>query len=136
MKDRSEDPSHHERTLLPRSYISFLRERERERERETHTHTHTHIHTQHHDHYHQLIVCRELLVLFSSLCLLIWYNPLVQKPGMTDRGSVSVAVLFYACLYMSAPLRITARRNSLKSSRYFDSCFVKLSRVNLISDSV
>ena len=24
MKDRSEDPSHHERTLLPRSYISLL----------------------------------------------------------------------------------------------------------------
>ena len=24
MKDRSDDPSHHERTLLPRSYISFL----------------------------------------------------------------------------------------------------------------
>ena len=23
MKDRSDDPSHHERTLLPRSYISF-----------------------------------------------------------------------------------------------------------------
>ena len=29
MKDRSDDPSHHERTLLPRSYIS-LRDRERE----------------------------------------------------------------------------------------------------------
>ena len=26
MKDRSEDPSHHERTLLPRSYISLWRE--------------------------------------------------------------------------------------------------------------
>ena len=25
MKDRSDDPSHHERTLLPRSYISLLR---------------------------------------------------------------------------------------------------------------
>ena len=25
MKDRSDDPSHHERTLLPRSYISFHR---------------------------------------------------------------------------------------------------------------
>ena len=24
MKDRSDDPSHHERTLLPRSYLSFL----------------------------------------------------------------------------------------------------------------
>ena len=24
MKDRSDDPSHHERTLLPRSYISLL----------------------------------------------------------------------------------------------------------------
>ena len=24
MKDRSDDPSHHEQTLLPRSYISFL----------------------------------------------------------------------------------------------------------------
>ena len=24
MKDRSDDPSHNERTLLPRSYISFL----------------------------------------------------------------------------------------------------------------
>ena len=33
MKDRSDDPSHHERTLIPWSYIS-LRERERERERE------------------------------------------------------------------------------------------------------
>ena len=31
MKDRSDDPSHHERTLLPRSYIS-LQEEERERE--------------------------------------------------------------------------------------------------------
>ena len=28
MKDRSDDPSHHERTLLPRSYISLL-QRER-----------------------------------------------------------------------------------------------------------
>ena len=28
MKDRSDDPSHHERTLLPRSYISLQRERE------------------------------------------------------------------------------------------------------------
>ena len=27
MKDRSDDPSHHERTLLPRSYISLPRER-------------------------------------------------------------------------------------------------------------
>ena len=26
MKDRSDDPSHHERTLLPRSYISLLLE--------------------------------------------------------------------------------------------------------------
>ena len=26
MKDRSDDPSHHERTLLPRSYISLWRE--------------------------------------------------------------------------------------------------------------
>ena len=26
MKDRSDDPSHHEQTLLPRSYISLLRE--------------------------------------------------------------------------------------------------------------
>ena len=26
MKDRSDDPSHHERTLLPRSYISLLTE--------------------------------------------------------------------------------------------------------------
>ena len=25
MKDRSDDPSHHERTLLPRSYISLVR---------------------------------------------------------------------------------------------------------------
>ena len=25
MKDRSDDPSHHERTLLPQSYISLLR---------------------------------------------------------------------------------------------------------------
>ena len=28
MKDRSDDPSHHERTLLPRSYISLLTEAE------------------------------------------------------------------------------------------------------------
>ena len=28
MKDRSDDTSHHERTLLPRSYISLLREQE------------------------------------------------------------------------------------------------------------
>ena len=51
MKDRSDDPSHHERTLLPRSYrerekkkeskregerqgLAFERERDRERERE------------------------------------------------------------------------------------------------------
>ena len=34
MKDRSDDPSHHERTLLPWSYISLLRERE-EKEKET-----------------------------------------------------------------------------------------------------
>ena len=34
MKDRSDDPSHHERTSLPRSYISLPREREKERERE------------------------------------------------------------------------------------------------------
>ena len=34
MKDRSDDPSHHERTLLARSYIS-LPERESERERES-----------------------------------------------------------------------------------------------------
>ena len=27
LKDRSDDPSHHERTLLPRSYISLLYER-------------------------------------------------------------------------------------------------------------
>ena len=27
MKDRSDDPSHHERTLLPRSYISLPRDR-------------------------------------------------------------------------------------------------------------
>ena len=27
MKDRSDDPSHHERTLLPRSYISLLIQR-------------------------------------------------------------------------------------------------------------
>ena len=35
MKGRSDDPSHHERTLLPRSYISLLHhpiDRERERE--------------------------------------------------------------------------------------------------------
>ena len=30
MKDRSDDPSHHERTLLPRSYISLLQERKLE----------------------------------------------------------------------------------------------------------
>ena len=27
MKDRSDDPSHHERTLLPQSYISLLTEK-------------------------------------------------------------------------------------------------------------
>ena len=32
MKDRSDDPSLHERTLLPRSYISLRKERERENE--------------------------------------------------------------------------------------------------------
>ena len=32
MKDRSDDQSHHERTLLPRSYISLERGRERARE--------------------------------------------------------------------------------------------------------
>ena len=32
MKDRSDDPSHHERTLLPRSYISLPGRNERERE--------------------------------------------------------------------------------------------------------
>ena len=30
MKDRSDDPSHHERTLLPRSYISLLSNEENE----------------------------------------------------------------------------------------------------------
>ena len=37
MKDRSEDPSHHERTLLPRSYISLS----------TYTHTHIYIYNIH-----------------------------------------------------------------------------------------
>ena len=33
MKDRSDDPWHHERTLLPRSYISLLGEKETEEEK-------------------------------------------------------------------------------------------------------
>ena len=32
MKDRSDNPSHHERTLLPRNYISLLEEEEEEEE--------------------------------------------------------------------------------------------------------
>ena len=34
MKDRSDDPSHHERTLLPRSYLAPLYEREMRRDME------------------------------------------------------------------------------------------------------
>ena len=34
MKDRSDDPSYHDRTLLPQSYISLLNLIQRERERE------------------------------------------------------------------------------------------------------
>ena len=33
MKDRSDDPSHHERTLLPRSYISLLSAHNRQNDR-------------------------------------------------------------------------------------------------------
>ena len=54
MKDRSDDPSHHERTLLPRRYISlqitnFKNELETTTQihTQTNTNTNTHTHTQH-----------------------------------------------------------------------------------------
>ena len=49
MKDRSDDPSHHERT---------------------HTHTHTHIHTQH-THYYACLDIRMYVCIYTCLCICI-----------------------------------------------------------------
>ena len=52
MRDRSDDPSNHERTLLPKNYISLLHLTPTYIHTHIHTYTHTYIHTHAYIHTH------------------------------------------------------------------------------------